>query len=44
MRDASVLGLFPRYHPQWAWWATRIPLLREFLTSNLVIVLQKHTH
>ena len=41
VRDASVLGLFPRYHPQWAWWVTRIPLLREFLTSNLVIVLQK---
>lgn len=31
---------FPRYHPSWAWWIVRVPLLREFLTSNLVIVLR----
>ncbi|QPK78992.1 class I SAM-dependent methyltransferase [Corynebacterium lizhenjunii] len=29
---------FPRYHPRWAWWVVRVPILREFLTSNLVIV------
>ncbi|APT93383.1 SAM-dependent methyltransferase [Corynebacterium phocae] len=33
---------FPRYHPSWAWWVTRVPLLREFFTSNLVIVTKKH--
>jgi SAM-dependent methyltransferase len=31
---------FPRYHPRWAWWLTRLPVLREFLVSNLVLVLQ----
>ena len=31
----------PRYHPAWAWWVTRVPILREFLTSNLVLVLAK---
>lgn len=29
---------FPRYHPSWAWWLVRVPGLREFLVSNLVIV------
>ncbi|MDY3128361.1 MAG: class I SAM-dependent methyltransferase [Corynebacterium sp.] len=37
----TVVATFPRYHPAWAWWITRVPILREFLTSNLVIVLQK---
>ena len=31
---------FPRYHPWWAWWVVRVPVLREFLTSNLVLVLR----
>ncbi|WJY68938.1 class I SAM-dependent methyltransferase [Corynebacterium auris] len=31
---------FPRYHPRWAWWLTRVPLLREFAVSNLVVVLR----
>lgn len=30
---------FPRYHPRWAWWPTWVPVLREFLVSNLVLVL-----
>lgn len=34
------LAAFPRYHPRWAWWLTRVPVLREFLVSNLVLVLQ----
>lgn len=38
---ATVEALFPRYHPHWAWWMVKIPLLREFLVSNLVIVLRK---
>jgi SAM-dependent methyltransferase len=36
----AMVAAFPRYHPQWAWWLTSAPLLREFLMSNLVLVLQ----
>ena len=35
---AAVVA-FPRYHPRWAWWMTRVPALRELLVSNLVLVL-----
>ncbi|MDT5128546.1 MAG: hypothetical protein QOH54_4190 [Mycobacterium sp.] len=35
-----LVAAFPRYHPRWAWWMTRVPVLREFLVSNLVLVLQ----
>lgn len=36
----ALVAAFPRYHPRWAWWLTRIPVLREFLVSNLVLVLR----
>jgi SAM-dependent methyltransferase len=36
----SLVAAFPRYHPRWAWWLTSVPLLREFLVSNLVLVLR----
>jgi SAM-dependent methyltransferase len=36
----ALVAAFPRYHPRWAWWMTRVPALREFLVSNLVLVLQ----
>ena len=36
----ALIGAFPRYHPRWAWWLTSVPLLREFLVSNLVLVLR----
>jgi SAM-dependent methyltransferase len=36
----TLLAAFPRYHPRWAWWMASVPLLREFLVSNLVLVLQ----
>jgi hypothetical protein len=36
----ALLAAFPRYHPRWAWWITETPLLREFLVSNLVLVLR----
>jgi len=36
----ALVGAFPRYHPRWAWWLTSVPVLREFLVSNLVLVLQ----
>ncbi|AWB84832.1 class I SAM-dependent methyltransferase [Corynebacterium liangguodongii] len=44
LRWARSTGLmrfaFPRYHPRWAWWVAKVPLLREFATSNLVVVLR----
>lgn len=36
----TLIAAFPRYHPRWAWWLTSTPGLREFLVSNLVLVLQ----
>jgi SAM-dependent methyltransferase len=36
-----LLAAFPRYHPRWAWWVVRIPVVREFLVSNLVLVLRR---
>ncbi|OBI76530.1 class I SAM-dependent methyltransferase [Mycobacterium sp. E740] len=36
----ALLAAFPRYHPRWAWWLTKVPVLREFLVSNLVLVLR----
>jgi SAM-dependent methyltransferase len=36
----ALVAAFPRYHPRWAWWMTQAPGLREFLVSNLVLVLR----
>jgi SAM-dependent methyltransferase len=36
----ALIAAFPRYHPRWAWWMTAMPGLREFLVSNLVLVLK----
>lgn len=36
----AAIAAFPRYHPRWAWGLTYLPVLREFLVSNLVLVLQ----
>jgi SAM-dependent methyltransferase len=36
----TVVAAFPRYHPRWAWWLGAVPVVREFLVSNLVLVLQ----
>jgi SAM-dependent methyltransferase len=38
----AAIAAFPRYHPRWAWWLTSLPVLREFLVSNLVLVLKPH--
>jgi SAM-dependent methyltransferase len=38
--SGALIAAFPRYHPRWAWWTTKVPVLREFLVSNLVLVLQ----
>jgi len=35
----TLVAAFPRYHPRWGWWMTNAPVLREFLVSNLVLVL-----
>jgi SAM-dependent methyltransferase len=35
----ALVAAFPRYHPRWAWPVAKMPLLREFLVSNLVLVL-----
>lgn len=40
--DSVLLAAFPRYHPRWAWWLVRVPVLRELLVSNLVVVLRKN--
>lgn len=39
--SADLVAAFPRYHPWWAWWMVRVPGLREFAVSNLVLVFQK---
>ena len=39
-QTGALVAAFPRYHPRWAWWLTRVPVLREFLVSNLVLVLR----
>lgn len=36
----ALVAAFPRYHPRWAWGLTKIPVLREFTVSNLVVVLR----
>ncbi|PMC61839.1 SAM-dependent methyltransferase [Corynebacterium xerosis] len=38
---AELLAAFPRYHPWWAWWMTKVPVLREVAVSNLVLVMRK---
>lgn len=38
--SGALLAAFPRYHPRWAWWLTSVPGVREFLVSNLVLVLR----
>jgi hypothetical protein len=36
----ALISAFPRYHPKWAWRLIAIPVVREFLVSNLVLVLR----
>ena len=40
--SAQVLEVLPRYNPRWTYWILRVPLLREVVTWNLVVVLRKH--
>jgi SAM-dependent methyltransferase len=39
--DAELVAALPRYHPWWARWVVRIPLVREVACWNLVIILRK---
>jgi SAM-dependent methyltransferase len=39
--DAEVLDVAPRYHPRWSRGVLRVPVLREVVTWNLMIVLRK---
>jgi SAM-dependent methyltransferase len=41
-QSAEVLDLTPRYNPWWSRWLLHLPLVREVVTWNLVIVLRKH--
>lgn len=41
--DAELIAAIPRYHPWWAWWLVRIPVVREFALWNLVVVLRRRT-
>lgn len=39
--DARVVAAIPRYHPRWAQWVVKVPGIREIVTWNLVLILQK---
>jgi len=39
--QCEVLALTPRYNPSWSRWLLRVPLVREAVTWNLVIVLRR---
>jgi SAM-dependent methyltransferase len=40
-RDVELVAALPRYHPWWARWVVAVPLVREVVCWNLVIVLRK---
>ncbi|SMD21665.1 class I SAM-dependent methyltransferase [Kibdelosporangium aridum] len=40
--DATLERALPRYHPWWATWIVRVPVLREVASWNLVLVLRKN--
>jgi len=39
---ADVVAVLPRYNPWWSHWLLRVPVVREVVTWNLVVVLRKH--
>ncbi len=39
--QARMVRALPRYHPWWATWIVHVPVLREFASWNLVLVLEK---
>ncbi|RZS44773.1 methyltransferase family protein [Herbihabitans rhizosphaerae] len=40
--EAQIVKALPRYHPWWAQWIVHVPLLREFASWNLLVVLRKN--
>ena len=36
----EVVAVLPRYHPRWAHWTARLPVLRELLTWNFTMILR----
>ncbi|MET4166624.1 MULTISPECIES: class I SAM-dependent methyltransferase [Gordonia] len=38
---AELVAAFPRYIPRWMWWVMRVPVLRDVLGTNLVLVLRR---
>jgi len=39
--ELTVIEVLPRYHPSWAKWVIRMPLLREVASWNAVFVVEK---
>jgi SAM-dependent methyltransferase len=39
--QSRLVRALPRYHPWWATWIVHVPILREFASWNLVLVLEK---
>ena len=39
--EADVVAVLPRYNPRWSWWLLHVPVLREVVTWNLVLVLRR---
>ncbi len=37
----EVVAVLPRYNPRWSYWLLHVPVLRELVTWNLVIVVRK---
>ena len=40
-KSLDIQAVFPRYYPKWTNFVVKIPLIREVITWNLVIVLKK---
>ena len=40
-QGADVVHVLPRYNPWWSRWLLRVPVVREVVTWNLVLVLRK---
>jgi|HubBroStandDraft_1064217.scaffolds.fasta_scaffold17840_2 SAM-dependent methyltransferase len=39
--DVDVIAAIPRYHPRWLHWVVAVPVLRELVTWNLLLVLRR---
>ncbi|MCX6511824.1 MAG: SAM-dependent methyltransferase, partial [Actinobacteria bacterium] len=39
--DIVIKKVLPRYYPRWMAWVVRVPVLREFLTWNLLVIAER---